>query len=308
MTSQANPGSRCQALICSAMVLTEITPLSDKDCFYIIDRHKTEFTYPVHRHKELELNFIENARGARRIVGDSVETIGDLDLVLVGGRNLEHTWAQGDCTSGDIREITIQFSHDLLSGEMLGKNQFAPILRMFSDAEHGVVFPTGTILRVYGKLEELVGMKDPFRQFLLFLALLNELAVRGGYRVLASSAFAHVEDSTDSRRIHKVKQYIDAHVTDNVRQTDLAAMVGMSPSAFSNFFKMHTGRTLSDYVIDIKLGRATRLLVDSSKNIAEICYECGFNNLSNFNRIFKAKRGYTPREFRAMYKKNKIIV
>lgn len=290
------------------MVLTEITPLSEKDCFYIIDRHKTEFTYPVHRHKELEINFIENARGARRIVGDSVETIGDLDLVLVGGQNLEHTWAQGDCTSADIREITIQFSQDLLSGEMLGKNQFAPIRRMFSDAEHGVVFPVGTILRVYGKLEELVGEKDRFRQVLLFLALLNDLAVRGGYRVLASSAFAQVEDSTDSRRILKVKKYIDAHFTEAVRQTDLAAMVGMSPSAFSNFFKMHTGRTLSDYLIDIKLGRATRLLVDSSKNIAEICYECGFNNLSNFNRIFKAKRGYTPREFRALYKKTKIVV
>lgn len=290
------------------MVLTEITPLSEKDCFYIIDRHKTEFTYPVHRHKELEINFIENARGARRIVGDSVETIGDLDLVLVGGQNLEHTWAQGDCSSADIREITIQFSQDLLSGEMLGKNQFAPIRRMFSDAEHGVVFPVGTILRVYGKLEELVGEKDRFRQVLLFLALLNDLAVRGGYRVLASSAFAQVEDSTDSRRILKVKKYIDAHFTEAVRQTDLAAMVGMSPSAFSNFFKMHTGRTLSDYLIDIKLGRATRLLVDSSKNIAEICYECGFNNLSNFNRIFKAKRGYTPREFRALYKKTKIVV
>lgn len=290
------------------MVLTEITPLSDKDCFYIIDRHKTEFTYPVHRHKELELNFIENARGARRIVGDSVENIGDLELVLVGGRNLEHTWAQGDCVSSDIREITIQFSQDILSGEILGKNQFAPISKMLTDAEHGVVFPVGTILRVYGKLEELVGEKDRFRQFLLFLALLNDLAVRGGYRVLASSAFARVEDSTDSRRIHKVKQYIDAHFTEALRQTDLAAMVGMSPSAFSNFFKVHTGRTLSDYIIDAKLGRATRLLVDSSKNISEICYECGFNNLSNFNRIFKAKRGYTPREFRSMYKKNKIIV
>ena len=298
----------CPALTCNAMVLTEITPLSDKDCFYIIDRHKTEFTYPVHRHKELELNFIENARGARRIVGDSVENIGDLELVLVGGRNLEHTWAQGDCVSSDIREITIQFSQDILSGEILGKNQFAPISKMLTDAEHGVVFPVGTILRVYGKLEELVGEKDRFRQFLLFLALLNDLAVRGGYRVLASSAFARVEDSTDSRRIHKVKQYIDAHFTEALRQTDLAAMVGMSPSAFSNFFKVHTGRTLSDYIIDAKLGRATRLLVDSSKNISEICYECGFNNLSNFNRIFKAKRGYTPREFRSMYKKNKIIV
>ena len=290
------------------MVLTEITPLSEKDCFYIIDRHKTEFNYPVHRHKELELNFIENAPGATRIVGDSVAIIGQYDLVLVGGENLEHAWSQGDCVSTDIREITIQFQADLFSETLLGKNQFSAIRAMFEEAEHGVVFPLSTIIRVYGKLEALVGEKDRFRQYLFFLDLLNDLATRGGYSVLASSSFVNVQENTDSRRINKVTQYIDAHYTDTLRQTDLADMVGMSPSAFSTFFKMHTGRTLSDYVIDVKLGKATRLLVDTTKNVAEICYECGFNNLSNFNRIFKAKRGYTPREFRTMYKKNKILV
>ena len=290
------------------MVLTEITPLSEKDCFYIIDRHKTEFNYPVHRHKELELNFIENAVGATRIVGDSVEAIGDYDLVLVGGENLEHTWAQGNCISTDIREITIQFSSDLFSRTLMGKNQFAAIREMFTAAEHGVVFPMSTIMRVYSRLESLVREEDRFMQYLRFLEILNELAQCGGYSVLASSTFARVQDSTDSRRINKVKKYIDSHFTDTLRQNDLAAMVGMSPSAFSSFFKIHTGRTLSDYIIDVKLGKATRLLVDTTKNIAEICYECGFNNLSNFNRIFKAKRGYTPRDFRTMYKKNKILV
>lgn len=290
------------------MVLTEITPLSDKDCFYIIDRHKSEFTYPVHRHAELEINFIENAAGARRIVGDSVETIGDYDLVLIGGENLEHTWAQADCCSSDIREITIQFSAALFSQTLRGKNQFAAIRKMLDAAEHGIVFPLGTIIRVYAKLESLVKEEDRFIQYLKFLELLNYLAQREDYRVLASSSFASVQDNTDSRRIGKVKQYIDAHFSEAIRQTELAALVGMSPSAFSSFFKAHTGRTLSDYMSDVKLGHASRLLVDSSKNVAEICYECGFNNLSNFNRIFKAKRGYTPREFRSLYKKNKIIV
>jgi AraC-like DNA-binding protein len=90
--------------------------------------------------------------------------------------------------------------------------------------------------------------------------------------------------------------------------SDLAGLVGMSPVAFSRFFRQRTGRTLSDYIVDIRLGYAARMLVDSTKNISEICYECGFNNLSNFNRTFKAKRNYTPRDFRAMFKKNKVIV
>jgi AraC-like DNA-binding protein len=88
----------------------------------------------------------------------------------------------------------------------------------------------------------------------------------------------------------------------------VASVAGMSPVAFSRFFRVRTGRTLSDYIVDIRLGYAARMLVDSTKNVSEICYECGFNNVSNFNRTFKAKRGYTPRDFRAMFKKNKAIV
>ena len=289
-------------------VLNEITPLSEKDFFYIVERHKTEFTYPVHQHKEFELNFIEGGAGVRRIVGDSVETIGDYDLVLVGGDDLEHVWEQGDCQSKDIREITIQFPRDMFSPEQLAKNQFAAIRRMLQQAEHGLAFPVSSIMKVYHILDTLPSQKDRFRQFLQFLLLLNELASSEDARVLASTSFAHAAKSSESRRILKVKQYIDEHYTETVHLADLADMVGMSPSAFSRFFKLRTGRTLSDYLIDIKLGNAARLLVDTAQNISEICYECGFNNLSNFNRIFKAKRGVTPREFRALYKKNKVIV
>ena len=75
-----------------AEVIHEITPLSERDCFYVVDRHKKEFTYPIHCHSEYELNFIENASGVRRTVGDSVETIGDYDMVLITGNELEHVW------------------------------------------------------------------------------------------------------------------------------------------------------------------------------------------------------------------------
>ena len=84
--------------------------------------------------------------------------------------------------------------------------------------------------------------------------------------------------------------------------------MGRSRSAFSSFVKLRTGRTLSDYLIEIRLGNAARMLVDTNKSISEICYDCGFNNLSNFNRIFKSRKGSTPREFRSIYKKNRIIV
>lgn len=289
-------------------VFTEITRLSDKDCFYIVERHKTEFTYPLHRHKEFELNFIEKGKGVRRIVGDSVEEIGDYELVLIGGADLEHVWEQGKCRSKDIREITIQFSGDIFGTELLSKNQFASIRRMLRRAEHGLAFPLSSIMRVYSTLDDIANENERFVQFLKFLYVLYELSISDDARVLASSSFAHTARSNESRRVEKVKQYINDHYAKPLKLADLAGLVGMSPVSFSRFFRQRTGRTLSDYIVDIRLGYAARMLVDSSKNISEICYECGFNNLSNFNRTFKAKRNYTPRDFRAMFKKNKVIV
>lgn len=290
-------------------VLTEITPLSEKDCFYIVERHKSEFTYPLHQHREYELNFIEKAAGVRRIVGDSVEEIGDYDLVLICSENLEHVWEQGSCNSKDVREITIQFSPDLFSEGLLSKNQFATINQMFRRADHGLSFSLGTIMKVYGILDTLASEKERFMQFLKFLEIMYELSVsKEAPRVLASSSFAHAARSTESRRVRKVKQYINDHYTEIIRLSDLAGLVGMTPAAFSRFFKLRTGKTLSEYIIDIRLGFASRELVDTTRNISEICYGCGFNNLSNFNRIFKAKRGFSPREFREMFRKNKVVV
>lgn len=289
-------------------VFTEICRLSEKDCFYVVERHKTEFTYPLHQHKEYELNFIEHGAGCRRIVGDSVEEIGEYDLALIGGGDLEHVWEQGKCESKDIREITIQFSPSLFDGEMLSKNQFASIKKMLDKAHHGLAFPMGTIMKAYSALNSLVVENEGFVQFLKFLYLLYELSLSDGARVLASSSFAKQGRVEESRRVQKVKEYINDNYARQLRLSDMAEIVGMSPVAFSRFFRQRTGRTLSDYIVDIRLGYAARMLVDSSKNISEICYECGFNNLSNFNRTFKSKRNYTPREFRAMFKKNKVIV
>ena len=289
-------------------VFTEITRLSDKDCLYIVERHKTEFTYPLHRHKEFELNFIERGKGVRRIVGDSVEEIGDYDLVLIGCEDLEHVWEQGTCNSKDIREITIQFSGNIFSSDLLAKNQFASIEKMLQRAQHGLAFPMSAIMKVYSTLDAIPNEPERFVQFLKTLYVLYELSISDDARVLASSSFAHSARGKENNRVQKVKQYINDHYAQALRLDDLAAMVGMSPVAFSRFFRQRTGRTLSDYIVDIRLGYAARMLVDTAKNISEICYECGFNNLSNFNRTFKAKRHYTPRDFRAMFKKNKVMV
>lgn len=288
-------------------VLYEISQLSERDCFDIAERHKSSFTYPIHRHKEFELNFVQNARGVRRIVGDNVEEIGDYDLVLIGGEELEHVWEQGNCESKDIREITIQFPKELLTASFIDKNQFASIMKMLASAEHGIAFSMETIMRVYSELDTVTHEKDGFMQVLEMFKILYDLS-RGDYKELASSSFAKTSRDQESRRIKTVKQYINDHYAEDLSLELLSDLIGMSPSSFSRFFKQRTHKTLTSYITDIRLGVAARALVDSTQNISEICYNCGFNNLSNFNRIFKAKKGMSPKEFRALYRKNKVII
>ncbi len=292
----------------SNYIMREITPLSERDCFYIADRHKTEFTYPIHCHAEYELNFTEHAFGVRRIVGDSSEIIGDYDLVLITGKELEHVWEQNECTSKDIREITIQFSSDFFFKDFINKNQFSSIRRMLEKAQCGISFPMQAIMKVYNWLDKLASEEQGFYAVMNFLRILYELSLYDDAKVLSSSSFAKIENFSDSRRVQKVQKYIADHYQEDIRLAAMAAMVGMTPVSFSRFFHLRTGKTLSDYIIDIRLGFATRLLVDSSQTIAEICYDCGFNNLSNFNRIFKRKKDCSPKEFRENYKKKKIVI
>lgn len=289
-------------------VIHEITPLMGKDVLYIADRHKKEFTYPIHSHEVYELNFVEHAPGVRRTVGDSSEVIGEYDLVLITSPDLEHVWEQHECNSEDIREVTIQFDFNMTQENIFGRNPFNSIRRMMDEAKKGLCFSLGAIMKVYTLLDTLSSIKDGFYAVTQFMTILYELSRCKGSRTLASSSFAKIAVQDDSRRILKVKDYISKNYMDEIRLNTLAEMASMSPSAFSRFFKLHTGRNLSDYIIDIRLGFAARMLVDTIKSVSEIGFECGFNNLSNFNRIFKKKKGCSPSEFRDNYHKTRVIV
>ena len=289
-------------------VIHEITPLMGKEVLYIAERRKKEFTYPIHNPKVFELNFVEHAPGVHRIVGDSNEVIGDYDLVLITSPDLEHVWEQGSCTSEDIHEITVHFEFDFSEGSLFSRNPFDSVCHMMREARKGLSFSMDAIMRVYPMLTTLCQVKDGFYAFMQFLTILYELSKCDGAHTLASSSYAKVEVTSDSRRVQKVKSYIEQNYKHEIRLKTLADIAGMSSSAFSRFFKLHTGRNLSEYIIDQRLGYASRLLVDSTNSIAEISYQCCFNNLSNFNRIFKKRKGCSPSEFRENYHKIRIIV
>ena len=290
-------------------VLHEITPLAESDFMYVADRHKTDFNYPIHNHDVCELNFVENAAGCRRVVGDSSEVIGDYDLVLITGPELEHVWEQHECHSDDIHEITVQFNLDFNNESgPFGTNPMASIRKLCQRAQRGVAFPLKAIMNIYPRIERLSTISDAFYASRELLTILYELSKSNGAYELASSAFAKVSVESDSRRVLKVKTFIESHYSDELRLQQIADLVNMTPSAFSRFFKLRTGKSLNEYIVDVRVGHAARRLIDTTDSVAEVCYTCGFNTLSNFNRLFKKRKGCNPTAFREKYRKTKVIV
>lgn len=288
-------------------LIIEIPPIGERDCYYIQERYKPCFNYPLHKHNVYEFNFVEHCKGARRIVGDSVEVLGEYDLAFMGC-NLEHVWEQYECKPGIIHEITIMISADFFSPNFLEKNCMKPVKDMFENAQVGIAFGMRAIMTVYDRINQIVSSEPSFGTVQTLLSIIYDLAASGDYHTLASSHYSHAEVPVTSRRIKKLKDYIDAHFNEEIRIEVLADMVGMTPNALSRFFKQRTNRSISNYINEVRLGHATNMLADSTMSIAEISYRCGFNTISNFNRIFKNVKEITPKEFRESYKKNIFLI
>lgn len=285
-------------------IYREKSPLSEKDCFVVFDRRKSSFTFPVHVHPEFELNFVEGAPGAERVIGDSVETIGERDLVLIANPELKHAWKDGACTSSNIHEITIQF-HSSLIEQYLDKNQFRSVRQLFSRAARGVSFGTATIDRVQPLLRILTMETDGFYSVMRFLMLLHELSKGDDYRELSSTATPEINSA--ERQLQQLRMLINRQVSGDIGMTDAAAVLNMSRSTFARFLKLHTGMNFTDYLLDVRINLAIQEL-KAGAPIPDVVARCGFNSISYFYRVFKKAKGITPAEYRDMSRKHQTII
>jgi AraC-like DNA-binding protein len=284
----------------NAAILREITPLTQSDCFTVFSRVKNEFDFPLHYHEEFELNFIQNGRGAKRVVGDHIEIISDLELVLVGP-NLQHGWVTHKSKGREIKEITVQFHRDLFDEKFLHRNQMSFIRNMLEHSGRGILFSMGTTQTILPRLVRLPQRRG-FDSVLELMSILHDLSTSRDMRILSDASFANADTfSYNSRRVENVMKYLNANFDKNVSLAEGAKIAAMTQVSLSRFFKLRTGKTFVDALCEIRLGHASRMLIETTQSINEIAYKCGFNNMSNFNRIFKKKKACTPKEFREAY-------
>lgn len=283
----------------------EITQLSPEDSFLVFDRKKSEFDFPIHFHPEFELNFIKNGKGVRRVVGDSLEEIGEIEMVLVGP-NLIHGWELYNCTNTDIHEITIQFHNDLFDERMLSRRIFKPIRDMLYRSNHGILFSKKTTEEVMPRMMKLSKI-DSIDYFLELISILHDLANSRNQRLL-STYMSQNKNFENSGKIKKIYEYIQENFDRKITLAEISALVNMSPVSFNRFIKSRTGKTFVEYINDTRISFATRWLIESDMSIGEIGFKCGFNNIANFNRVFKKVKKCTPSDFREEFKGIKRVL
>ncbi len=286
-------------------IVREVTPLTSGDCFSISSREIKEFDHLLHYHDEYELMLVSNAKGAKRVVGNSIEVIEDLDLVFIGP-NVYHSWFKHQNNSGLINEISIKFHKDLFDESFLKRNQLCLVKSMFNNAQRGILFSKETTINM---VERIINLKQKtlFDAVLELLSILHTLSASSNTKLLSDPGFLDEKFSYKSRRIERVFEYLSANYEKNVTLEEAANLANMPAASFSRFFKKMTGKTYIDSLNEIRLGHASRMLADTDLNIANIAYKCGFNNISNFNRTFKRKKMCIPREFRETYTSEKKV-
>ncbi|GGI25336.1 AraC family transcriptional regulator [Pedobacter mendelii] len=288
-------------------IIKEITPLTQNDCFTIFSRVKQDFDFPLHFHEEYELNLILNAPGAKRIVGDNVEEISEMELVLVGP-NLSHVWTTHNCKSEEITEVTIQWHKDLFDDKMLRRNQLSFIRKMFERSVRGILFPREIIEKVYKRILD-INQLQGFDSVLELMSILHDLSSSKSMRILSDATFNNDQVlNYNSRRIDKAFEFMNANFNKPITLKDLSKLVSMTEVSFSRFIKKRTGNTFIDSLNEIRLGHATRMLIETTHSVSEISYKCGFNNISNFNRLFKKKKHCTPKEFRENFSGTRVFI
>jgi AraC-like DNA-binding protein len=280
-------------------ILKEVTTLTQNDCMAVFFRSKKQFDFPLHYHPEYELNLILNAKNAQRVIGDHLGILDSIELTLVGP-NTVHGWFKHECTNKKIDEITILWHNDLLNEKFLMRSYMNRISCMLSQSSKGILFSNDVAIR---NKERIIGLvkKEGFDSVHELMSILHDLSLSADFTTLSATVSHQEAHDYNSRRIQIIMEYLHANYSRHISLSEAAGLIHMTEIAFCRYIRRKTGYTFIENLNNIRIGHAAKLLIDTTESIAEIAYKTGFNNLSNFNRIFKKKKNYTPKEFRANY-------
>lgn len=278
-------------------ILNKLVPVPDCSFSLQINECK-QLVYPLHFHEEYQLNYIKNGKG-KVMIGAQMHDYGPGDLFLIGP-DLPHFWTYDDKffeEAGAGKTFVIHFSDSFAGEGFLERPEMMPVKILLARSCGGVAFHGRSRLEAGQMIEEMEKAGNSVR-FVQLIQILHFLALGSGHQVLSVAGHIAQNRVKSISRVNKAWETIFSKFAGDISLENVASEIGMSPSAFSKFFRKHTNKTFIDVVQELRITHACRLITETDKTIAEIAYESGYNNLANFNRQFKVLTGKTPLEFK----------
>ena len=285
-------------------ILKEITPLGKNDLFIANYWPDNQMDFPLHFHEDYELCLTLNVRG-KRILGNLVEDFTEKDLVITTPNVLHCDKRDDACLNVRCEVVVIQFPKELPSWGIFDTDQLRNIRNLLCQPAPGLKFSEETAEAVRERLLRLP-RTEGFEAVQLFFGILHELACADRTQVELIGVQSSDSTLPHSRRINKIVQFVEKNYHHKISLEDVGELVGMSASSVSRFFKQRTRHNFWDYLNGFRIDRAAQMMIETEHTISEISYACGFNNISNFNRVFRERIGTTPSDYRNKFKESII--
>jgi len=263
---------------------------------------------PFHFHHLCELVWIEESFG-KRIIGDHVTNFENGDLVLMGP-NLPHIWQNDESfyrkkKGCRARATVIYFPTDFLLNLTDEQNILILTQDLIKRSSRGLRF-LGTTNQKVSNILSMMSEESGLKKIIHFLEVIEILSHSQEYDYLASISFKNLYDEKDTLRINKVYQFLMQNFHRDIELKEVADLCNMTPNAFCRFFKSRTQKSVTQFLNELRIGHASTLLQNDDYSISDVCYECGFNNLTNFNKFFKTFRLMTPSEYKKEIQKSRL--
>ena len=277
-------------------------PIPSESKLFKVEFQKTskEFYYPWHYHAELELTFILSGQGVR-YVGNSIENFYDQELVLLGS-NLPHTWNTTTDQEQPVTAIVIYLKEEFFDKSWMQSIEFEGIRNLAALMNKGIKVDNKVASELKQKFYDLLNA-SPFEKLMILLQVLEYLSHNQEYRFLCEQEFTCDFDDTDKTRINTVYNYIQTHYQEQVSLADIASRLNMSEEYFSRYFSKTMKKPFFEFLNEYKISRACKLLIETDKQISEICYASGFESIPFFYRQFKKFKDCQPKTYRMNYQK-----
>lgn len=279
------------------------SPIPSNHAFVVKDLREPNFDPNWHFHPEYQLFVVLKGRGTR-FIGDHVKPFKEGDMVFTGP-DLPHLWRSDEedlsgTETSTTHGIVIYFHEDFLGKGLLQKEEMIKLRQLFLKSHRGMEVLGKTAEKVKEKMIDLL-KTEGVESVLVLLHILNILACTLEYDLLSSAGYSNTLKEADTERMNNVHAFVMKNFRKKINLDDVAAIANMTPSSFSRYFKIHANKTFSEFLSEIRIGNACKMLIENKANVSQACYESGFQTLSNFNKQFKAITHRTPLAYKKKY-------